>query len=429
MRAFRKSRLFYAITLLAVILLFISFYNTSIKSSIRQISTNDKDELQSYNNEIVVRLTEQKSTENWAEIVEEYENLSIKLEDSGNNVIVRHISDHSTSLDAKKRTAFEFKGKAYLLTSSIYIFRDFSRSAMKYILVELIIVVVAFAIVILLIYAMMLRPFQKFYMLIEEYEKTGDLSNEKFRGYVGKVYERFILLTKNLEDQQNKQRRIIASISHDIKTPLTSLMGYTERLQKGNISPERREKYLGTVYNKSLEIRGLVDEFDEYLDYNMLQKAKTIVVSVQDLKNDIISEYADELESMGVDLRVFCEEKKSYLRVDLTKMKRVFGNLIGNSLKHFNKDEKIIQISFVSNKNKIVITFEDNGEGIDSEDYELIFEPLYTSDKGRKVAGLGLAICREIIESHDGKIYAKNSTLGGLQICIELNKVKMPFLE
>ena len=76
-------------------------------------------------------------------------------------------------------------------------------------------------------------------------------------------------MTKNLERQQQNQRRIIASISHDIKTPLTSIMGYAERLSKDNVTQERKERYLDTVYTKSVEIQQLVNEFDEYLGYNL----------------------------------------------------------------------------------------------------------------------------------------------------------------
>ena len=68
----------------------------------------------------------------------------------------------------------------------------------------------------------------------------------------------------------------------------------------------------------------------------------------------------------------------------------------------------------------IVFRFSDNGEGVDEDKMNLIFEPLYTSDEGRKVAGLGLAICKEIVDVHYGKIYAEKSDLGGLAVCVEL---------
>ena len=75
-----------------------------------------------------------------------------------------------------------------------------------------------------------------------------------------------------------------------------------------------------------------------------------------------------------------------------------------------------------SDRKKVYINIADSGKGVAEEKLDVIFEPLYTSDEGRKVAGLGLAICREIVDSHGGKIYAKSSEYGGLEICIELER-------
>ncbi|MGN1194231.1 MAG: sensor histidine kinase, partial [Acutalibacteraceae bacterium] len=243
-----------------------------------------------------------------------------------------------------------------------------------------------------------------------------------FKGYMGHVYDRFDSLTKNLERQQKNQQRIIASISHDIKTPLTSIMGYTERLKKDNIPPERRERYLDTVYNKSLEIRGLVDEFDEYLGYNMSDKVDSVRLSTKQFCEQIIAEYADELENSGVKFEVINNAQKAYITIDKPKTNRVIGNIVSNSLKHFKGEAKHIRVTLSERKNSVYIVIADNGEGVTEDKLELIFEPLYTSDEGRKVAGLGLAICREIIESHGGTVHAEKSELGGLAICIELPK-------
>lgn len=416
----RRISFLLIIIFLVTVGFFASSYNTSIRTTVENLADKDEYLLHEYNTEISVKLSLEESVETWEKIINEYENVAITIEDNNNNIIAKNGTGVHSSSDVTVRTAFEYHGDAYLITSSIYIFRNFDRAVLRYVVIEFLITLSTVSFVILLIYTIMLRPFRKFYMLIEEYEKSGHFSKYKFHGYIGKVYERFIQLTQNLESQQNKERRIIASISHDIKTPLTSIMGYAERLKKDNIPPERRQRYLETVYKKSLEIRGLVNEFDEYLGYNMLQDSKTIVMSTEELCKNIHDEYADELESRGVELKVIPDEKISHIRIDPQKIKRVFDNLIGNSLKHFDKEEKKILIEFESNRNRVLIRYGDNGEGVDPDRFELVFEPLYTSDKGRKVAGLGLTICREIVESHGGKIYAQKSPLGGLEICIEL---------
>lgn len=88
-------------------------------------------------------------------------------------------------------------------------------------------------------------------------------------------------------------------------------------------------------------------------------------------------------------------------------MRRVFGNIIGNSIKNMKKDYKKIEINFNNDKENILISIADNGCGVDDDKIDKIFEALYTSDKSRNVAGLGLSICKSIVECHGGKIYAK----------------------
>ena len=106
------------------------------------------------------------------------------------------------------------------------------------------------------------------------------------------------------------------------------------------------------------------------------------------------------------------------------KMRRVVGNIIGNSVKHMRTDNKKIVVTISCDREKVYCNIADSGEGVEEEKLEIIFEPLYTSDYGRKAAGLGLSIGREIVESHGGSIYAKRSGLGGLEVCIELQRVK-----
>ena len=112
------------------------------------------------------------------------------------------------------------------------------------------------------------------------------------------------------------------------------------------------------------------------------------------------------------------------METEATRFKRVFGNIFANSVKHFKGTEKIVRVDIYSDKDNVYFHISDNGEGVPEENLELIFEPLYTSDEGRRVAGLGLSICREIIDAHSGMIYAQKSDLGGLEVIIELDRKK-----
>ncbi len=425
MKQNKKANFMVILIFLCAVIAFAYSYNSYITTVVADAAYNDKEILHSYNSEIIRKLTSQESVANWSEIVEQYEDIVIVIENSSNKVVVKSIGKTWSALDVKVQTPFEFGGEAYLIKSSVYLLRDYVsdvRTMVKFIFVEFLIGLACLSLLILIIYNVMLRHYRGLYKAIEEYEKTGNLKKIALKGYAGEIYSRFESMTKNLERQQQNQRRIIASISHDIKTPLTSIMGYAERLNKDNVTQDRKARYLDTVYGKSLEIQQLVNEFDEYLGYNLIQEMKTEVISARELADFVSREYLGDLEPAGVKLNILNYADEAKMAIDTGKFKRVFGNIFGNSMKHFKSEEKIIDFEISCDKKKIYINISDSGDGVEEEKLDMIFEPLYTSDEGRKVAGLGLAICREIIESHWGKIYAKTSRYGGLEICIELDR-------
>ena len=416
------------LVLLAAVIAFAFSYNSSVTTAVTNAAYNDNETLLAYNNEIIKKLIAEPSVENWPNIVEQYEEVVIVIENSENDVVTRSEGRSWTALDVKVQTPFEYKGNAYLIKSSVYLLRDYItdvRVLVQFVFIEFLIGLSALSVLVLLIYTIMLRPYRLIYHAIEEYDKTGQLKKIPVRGYAGQVYRRFVSVTENLTRQQDNQRRIIASISHDIKTPLTSIMGYTERLKSDSVSPGRKEKYLDTVYTKGCEIRQLIDEFDEYLSYNLTKELKTEDVTAEEIAEMLKAEYADELENAGIGftVRSSCNEHVK-VSVDFQKLRRVFGNIYSNSLKHFDKSEKIILTELYTSGKRVHIDISDNGEGVSEDKLEIIFEPLYTSDEGRKVAGLGLANCREIIEAHGGRIYALKAETGGLKICIELDRKK-----
>ncbi len=422
----QNRKINFAILLLLILTVgvFAYSYNTYITSVVMDVAKNDKEILQLYNTEIIERLTREESIDGWSEIVESYSDLVIVIEDSNNEVVTRTADRAWSNLDVRVRTPFDYKGKAYLIRTSVYLLRDYvsdSKVLLRFLLIELLICLSVLILLIFIIYTLMLRPYRSIYKAIEEYDKTGKLTKVKLKGYAGRVYGRFASMAKNLEIQHQRQNQIIASISHDIKTPLTSIMGYSERLKKDSLPPERRENYLNTVYDKAVEIETLVDEFDEYLSYNLPYEVNLKSVSVDEIVSCINRDYSDDLSHSDIEFAVvnFCEEGAS-VKADSQRLKRVCGNILANSVKHINNSEKFIRIDILPEKESVLFVFNDSGEGVEEDKLEIIFEPLYTSDKGRKVAGLGLAICYEIVNSHGGEIYAKKSDMGGLAVCVRL---------
>ena len=146
-------------------------------------------------------------------------------------------------------------------------------------------------------------------------------------------------------------------------------------------------------------------------------------MSVKQLEEHLRQDYELELSEIGVEFKVenMCQDE--VLEIDYGKIRRVFGNIIDNSIKHMKESTiKRIQIKIQSLAKGVLISIADTGCGVKETELEQIFKPLYTSDQSRKVAGLGLSICQSIIGAHGGRIWATNGRESGLVIHFTLNK-------
>ncbi len=243
------------------------------------------------------------------------------------------------------------------------------------------------------------------------YQMWGDLQESR---KVQKKYE-------------ENRKELMANISHDLKTPITSILGYVEGLQE-NIAntPEKRENYLETIHEKSLILNELIDELFLYskldIDSLNLNYSKINFISY-------LQKYVDEL-SWTDDVRVMTHfpEKDIYVMLDVSYFDRVMQNLIQNSLK-FRSSAHDLQLTFTLTQTDegIKFTFEDNGIGIADEDIPHVFDRLYRSDKSRssqiKGSGLGLSIVKQIIEQHKGSIYVESTLSKGTRFIIILPEI------
>lgn len=256
--------------------------------------------------------------------------------------------------------------------------------------------------------------------------KLGLIPHKRqIKGEIDNLQNDFVDLVMDLEEEKQKQNRIIASISHDIKTPLTSILGYSQRLfTNKTLSDETKTKYASTIYSKSLVMKEIVEEFDDYLSCNIKDEKKTEKISIKYIVEYLNQYYKEDLKEKGIEFRIKTNCQNAIIAIDLAKFKRIFSNVITNSIRHFDKEKKGLNININEQKDDtIIFEIADNGSGC-KEDLNKIFEPLYTTDKSRKISGLGLSICKEIVESHGGEIKAINNKMGGLSIVFTIPKYK-----
>lgn len=278
----------------------------------------------------------------------------------------------------------------------------------------------------LLLFLLVIAPIVRLRKSMREYYASGKLPERTVRSdEIGRLQNTFAELAAVAAQKEQAQRRLIASISHDIKTPLTSVLGYSERLRSAELSPQRREQYLDLIHEKALRLKAVVDEFDDYLDAGLRDTDPMRLITAGDLCRKLREEYDQELQDAGVTFLVQCYSPNAQLICNWEHMRRLFGNLISNSINHAHAAHLELVVQVRQEGDRLRLSFQDNGQGVPPELLGQIFEPLYTSDRGRKVSGLGLSICQSIIKAHGGQIHAENVPTGGLLVeaslpCVEL---------
>lgn len=265
---------------------------------------------------------------------------------------------------------------------------------------------------------------------------------KKYEGEMGQVFKNYEDMrlklkesTTELMENEEHNRELVSNISHDLKTPITSIKGYVEGIMDGVAdTPEKMDRYIKTIYNKANDMDRLINELTIYskIDNNrILYNFQRINVS--DYFNDCVEEVGLDLESKHIKLNFDnLIPDDTIVIADPEQMKRVINNIIGNSIKYMDKDLTkdlgMIEIRLLDDFDSIRIEIEDNGRGIAAKDLGRVFERFYRTDSSRNSShggsGIGLSIVKKIIEDHGGYIWATSKEGEGTCIHFVLRKYK-----
>ncbi|MFS0820098.1 sensor histidine kinase [Bacillus sp. 1P02SD] len=224
---------------------------------------------------------------------------------------------------------------------------------------------------------------------------------------------------------EESKKQMLADISHDLKTPITTIQGYSRALYEGVVSDETQtERYLKYIYDKSIRVTSLIDELF------MFSKLDSPEVPIQKELKDIcefyrgvIVEHFDLFEEKKMELDIDILDEKMMVRFDPKLLNRAISNLLQNTNK-YNPENTEIYLRLARTENRIFIEVGDNGVGIRDEIAQTLFEPFVRGDKSRMNdggSGLGLAITKKIIELHGGTIRVDTSpNRGKTNFIIEL---------
>jgi len=283
-------------------------------------------------------------------------------------------------------------------------------------------------IILVVIFVFVLRS--KFYEPLEKLNKAMELLTEGKRkkpvDYSGPrefvdICDRFNIMVSKLEDSENQRKklmndkeRMMADISHDLKTPITSIQGYAKALSDGIIVDEDKDKYIKIIYEKSKKLTELINIFHEYSklehpDFNLIFEKVDLS---EYLRAYIALKYEDIVES-GFNIEVDIPEEEMEIKIDKVQLQRVFDNILGNSIKHNEKGTNIY-VSLKEKNDIYEIIIADDGKGISKDIANNIFEAFTVGDESRNSkqgSGLGLAIAKTIVDLHGGTIELEPESL------------------
>lgn len=260
------------------------------------------------------------------------------------------------------------------------------------------------------------------------------------KGEIGELYRNYedmrLRLKESLDEKfehEQKNKELVSNISHDLKTPITSIKGYVEGIMDGVAdTPEKIDKYIRTIYDKANDMDRLINELTTYsgIDTNRIPYTFRRI-NVADYFGDCVEEVGLDLESKNIQLNYEdLVEPSTQIIADPEQLKRVINNIIGNSVKYMNKEKGVIDIRILDEVDAVRVEIEDNGMGIAAKDLPNIFERFYRTDASRNSSkggsGIGLSIVKKIVEDHGGYIWATSKENEGTCMHFVIRKYQAP---
>ena len=241
---------------------------------------------------------------------------------------------------------------------------------------------------------------------------------------LGELAEAFNQMNADLAVSRDRRRRLTADVAHELRTPLSVILGHSEGIREGVL--EASEENLAVIHDEALRLERLVD------DLRILSLVESGELTLElgdydpaDLMERTVASYRALAREKEIELEANAAEGLPEVRIDFDRMGQVLGNLIGNAIRH-TPDGGSIQMSASERNGAVEIQVNDSGQGIDPEDLPHVFERFYRGDTSRHRdgarSGLGLAIARSLTEAQGGTIRAESKPGEGTTILVQIPK-------
>lgn len=242
----------------------------------------------------------------------------------------------------------------------------------------------------------------------------------------GRLADSMNLMAKELNEMEEYERKFVANISHDFRSPLTSIKGYVEAMMDGTIPVEFQEKYFNIVLFEADRLKKLTEELLTLNSFG--SKRGMLEITTFDI-NAVIKNTAASFEGRcterKISIELLFESWHQPVKADIGKIQQVLYNLIDNAIK-FSNDNSSIEVETTVRHEKVFVSVKDHGVGIPKESQKKIWERFYKTDssrgKDKRGTGLGLAIVKEIIQAHNEHINVISTEGVGTEFTFSLPK-------
>ncbi|MCR3760974.1 sensor histidine kinase [Clostridium felsineum] len=260
--------------------------------------------------------------------------------------------------------------------------------------------------------------------------------NNNFK-FIANLVSNINLITDKLQEAKNDNlekadimSKMVSNISHDFKTPLTSLIGYVELIkQSKNLSLEEINEYLDIIHNKACYLNSTLENFF-YLSRLEANDEKFNIqkINLSDVIQEQVLFFYNDFKTIGITPVLECPKEEVYVLADRVSVGRILNNLLSNSLK-YGKDGNKVGIHIYEDKDYIYTEVWNNGKGIDKKDLPLVFNRLYTAEESRNSKlsgnGIGLSIVKELVKGNKGSISVKSISFKKTAFTFSLPKINL----
>lgn len=323
----------------------------------------------------------------------------------------------------------DFKVKGYVVIhSSMQGIRTETNNLLNISYIMLVILFLLSLIILIFFTEIVYIPLRKITLATEQYASGNmhyefSVESEDEMGYLAATLS---YMASEIARSEDDQKKFVANVSHDFRSPLTSIKGYLEAMIDGTIPPEMHEKYLTILLNETERLRKLTSSLLTLNNLNttgmMLNKTD---FDINRTIRNVAASFEGTCRAKTIAIELVLTGDEMYVVADVDKIQQVLYNLLDNAIK-FSHHNSIIKLETTEKHNKLFVSVKDSGIGIPKDDLKLIWDRFYKSDlsrgKDKKGTGLGLSITKEIIRSHGENINVISTEGVGTEFIFSLPK-------